>query len=74
MKLGVITNAYATLSFEEALTKLEAIGIEALEIGCGGYPGDDHAKPKILLSDEKAFKEFQTLLQLHHLSILTLQT
>ena len=54
MKLGVLTNLFGKMSLEEALTKFEALGIEAVEIGCGGYPGKAHCDPKILLNDQKA--------------------
>ena len=54
MKLGVLTNLFGKMSLEEALTKFEALGIEAAEIGCGGYPGKAHCDPKVLLNDKKA--------------------
>ena len=53
MKLGVLTNLFGSLPLEEALVKFEKLGIEAVEIGCGGYPGRDHADPAILLNDEE---------------------
>ena len=59
MKLGVLTNLFGKMSLEEALTKFEALGIEAAEIGCGGYPGKAHCDPKILLNDQKALDEFK---------------
>ena len=45
MKLSVLTNLFAGLSFDEALAKFEALGIDAVEIGCGGYPGKAHCNP-----------------------------
>ena len=58
MKLGVLTNLFGKLSLEEAIEKFEKLGIEAVEIGCGGYPGKDHCDPKVLLADEKALAAF----------------
>ena len=72
MKLGVLTNLFGKLSLEEALTKFEALGIEAAEIGCGGYPGKAHCDPKILLSDAKALDEFKATLARHHIELSNL--
>ena len=36
MKLGVFTALYGNLSFDEALAKLKALGVEAIEIPAGG--------------------------------------
>ena len=72
MKLGVLTNLFGKLSLEEALTKFEALGIEAAEIGCGGYPGKAHCDPKVLLNDQKALDEFKATLARHHVELSNL--
>lgn len=72
MKLGVLTNLFGKMSLEEALTKFEALGIEAAEIGCGGYPGKAHCDPKILLNDQKALDEFKATLARHHIELSNL--
>ena len=72
MKLGVLTNLFGKMSLEEALTKFEALGIEAVEIGCGGYPGKAHCDPKILLNDQKALDEFKATLARHHVELSNL--
>lgn len=58
MKLCVLANLYAKKSLDEALSILKSKGVEAVEIGCGGYPGKDHADPDVLLNDEAAFAEW----------------
>ena len=58
MKLCVLANLYAKKPLDEALAILKAKGVEAVEIGCGGYPGKDHADPDVLLNDEAAFAEW----------------
>ena len=63
MKLGVLTNLLGSVSLEEALKYFSSLGLEMVEIGCGGYPGKDHADPDILLNDEKALEEFKALLK-----------
>ena len=72
MKLGVLTNLFGKMSLEEALTKFEALGIEAAEIGCGGYPGKAHCDPKVLLNDQKALDEFKATLARHHIELSNL--
>ena len=72
MKLSVLTNLFGSMSLEEALTKFEALEIEAVEIGCGGYPGNDHCKPEVLLADEKALEEFKATVAKHHMEICAL--
>ena len=54
MKLGVLTVLYGALSLEETLDKLAARGVEAVELGTGNFPGDDHCRPAELLADETA--------------------
>ena len=72
MKLGVLTNLFASLSLDEALAKFEKLGIEAVEVGCGGYPGNAHANPDVLLNDEAAFKEWMDTFSRHGVEICAL--
>lgn len=46
MKLGVLINLYGGMPLKEALAKVKAMGIEAVEIGAGGYPGKAHCDRK----------------------------
>ena len=60
MKLGVFTVLFGTKPFEEMLDYVASLGVEAVEIGTGAYPGDAYCKPQQLLGSEaklKAFKE-----------------
>ena len=50
MKLGVFTVVYGQLPLAEALDKVVALGLDAVEIGTGSYPGDAHNVPA--LADE----------------------
>ena len=72
MKLGVLTNLFGSLPLEEALVKFEKLGIEAVEIGCGGYPGRDHADPKVLLADDAKIAEFKDALARHNMALACL--
>lgn len=58
MKLCVLANLYGAKPLDETLSILKGLGVEAVEIGCGGYPGKAHADPDVLLNDEKAFEEW----------------
>jgi sugar phosphate isomerase/epimerase len=72
MKLGVLTNLFGSLPLEEALVKFEKLGIEAVEIGCGGYPGREHADPAVLLADDKKLEEFKDTLARHNMALACL--
>ncbi len=60
MKLGVFTVLYGGLPLEQALDKLAALGVEAVELGTGNYPGSSHADPDELLAEagkQRALRE-----------------
>jgi sugar phosphate isomerase/epimerase len=59
MKLGVFAVLFGNKSFEEALDYIAESGLSAVEIGCGGYPGDSHCNPALLLQDEGKIRAFQ---------------
>lgn len=60
MKLGVFTCLLGNLPLEEALKYFKSKGIEMVEIGCGGYPGNSHADPDTLLADPAALSTFKS--------------
>ena len=72
MKLGVLTNVFRELSLEEALAKFKTMGIEALEIGCGGYPGKEHCDPQKLLSDDAALTAWLDTIKKYGMEIAAL--
>lgn len=72
MKLCVLANLYAKKPLDEALAILKSHGVEAVEIGCGGYPGKDHADPDVLLNDEKAFEEWMNTFKKYGIEIAAL--
>jgi sugar phosphate isomerase/epimerase len=63
VKLGVFTVLYQDLPFEEALDKLAALGIEAVEIGTGNYPGSSHCEPDELLGDTAKLRAFTSAVE-----------
>lgn len=72
MKLGVLTNLLGNVPFEEALKYFKSLGLETVEIGCGGFPGKAHADPDILLNDEEALEDFKALLKKYDFEISAL--
>lgn len=51
MKLGVLTVLYQDQPLEKVLDRLAAMGVQAVELGTGNYPGDRHCNPTELLAD-----------------------
>ena len=45
MKLGVFLAVYHDRPFEDALDRAVALGLDAVEIATGNYPGDAHCRP-----------------------------
>ncbi len=58
MKLSVLANCYGSKTLDETLSIFSKMGVEAVEIGAGGYPGKAHCNPAVLLKDEAEFKKF----------------
>lgn len=42
MKLSVFNPVLGDMPFESAMQYLAQCGVDAVEIGCGGYPGKAH--------------------------------
>ena len=58
--IGVFDPVYEKLPLDEMLDKVSALGLEAMEIGTGGYPGTHHCPVAELLEDAgkaKAWKK-----------------
>lgn len=72
MKLGVFTVLLGDKSLEMALQYLSGLGVQAVEIGCGGFPGKAHCDPEKLLTDEKQFNAFVDLFKKYNLTISAL--
>ncbi|MBO7747269.1 sugar phosphate isomerase/epimerase [Paenibacillus sp. MWE-103] len=72
MKLGVFAVLFAQKSFEDALDYIAAKGLDAVEIGTGGYPGNAHCDPDALLADESKLKAFKEAVDSRGLTISAL--
>ena len=51
MKLGVFTVLFSELALEPMLDRVAALGLDAVELGTGNYPGRGHCDPDVLLAD-----------------------
>lgn len=58
MKVGSMTVPLQGMPLEKALGYLKSIGVEAVEVGTGGFPGNHHCNPKELLADRQKLREF----------------
>ncbi|NLG81641.1 MAG: sugar phosphate isomerase/epimerase [Bacilli bacterium] len=72
MKLGVLTNLFSDRPLEEVLKYLKERGVQMAEIGVGGFPGNAHANPEVLLNDEKKLNEFKDLFKKYGMEISSL--
>jgi sugar phosphate isomerase/epimerase len=72
MKLGVFTVLLGGQSLEEALEYLQELGVQAVELGTGGYPGKSHADPDELLANESKIRELQDLVKKYNMEISAL--
>jgi sugar phosphate isomerase/epimerase len=58
MKIGVFDPIFGAMELDEMLDRVVAAGLDAVEVGCGNYPGDHRCKPAELLEDDAACARF----------------
>jgi len=74
MDIGVLTVPLADRPLVDALEYLGKHGVDSVELGCGGFPGDDHLPPDIYLDNDSKQAELQTQLDALDISISALAT
>lgn len=72
MKLGTFTVLFSQMNFEGMLDYVKDKGVEAVEIGTGGYPGNAHCNPDELLADESKRKAFKQAIMDRNMTISAL--
>jgi sugar phosphate isomerase/epimerase len=72
MKIGVFAVLLGNKSLEDALKYLSEAGVQAVELGTGGYPGDAHVKPEKLLADKKEVADLKELVKKYNVEISAL--
>src|SRR5688572_4431599 len=45
------------------LDRIAEVGLDAVELGCGNYPGDRHCRPAELLADDAACARFDAAIR-----------
>jgi len=72
MKLSVFAVLMSDKPLREVAQLLAAKGVQALEIGTGGFPGQAHCKPDELLADKAKLAEFRAVFADNGLEIAAL--
>ncbi|MCL1793448.1 MAG: sugar phosphate isomerase/epimerase [Oscillospiraceae bacterium] len=71
MKLGVLTVILGE-PIGQAVKYLSDLGVQAVELGCGGYPGNKHCDPAALLADGDKLKDFKNIFADNNMAISAL--
>ena len=64
MRIGLLTVPFHGLPFEEAFDHAVAVGVTAVEIGAGGYPGSNHCPVDELLDSRSKREAGMTISQI----------
>ena len=70
--IGVFDPVFPDLSVDELVEKYASLGVEAAEIGTGGYPGAKHCPVEELLGDDAKLKAWRKKFDDHNIQIATL--
>jgi sugar phosphate isomerase/epimerase len=72
MRLGVFTVLFGDKPLEETLDYLVSLGVEAVELGTGAYPGSAHCNPGELLRNDAKLDAFRQSIDSRKLRISAL--
>ncbi len=72
MKVGVFSAILNDLPLAEALAFIAGLKCDTVEIGTGGFPGNAHCRPDILLGDRVKLEEFRAAIAESGLTISSL--
>ena len=72
MKLGVLTVPLYDRSADEAFAWLSERGVETVELGSGGAPGNGHCNPEELLADPAKLRSLTDSLKKYNLTVSAL--
>ena len=70
--IGVFDPAFPDLSLDQLLDKYSSLGVEAAEIGTGGYPGNKHCPVDELLGDPAKAKAYKKKFEDKNILLATL--
>lgn len=69
MKLGIMNPVFGSYTFEGALQFLRDHDVHEMEIGAGGFPGNNHMKAEELLGNTEKIAEYKALMEKYDVSI-----
>jgi len=69
--IGVFDPVYEKLSLDEMLDRVSVLGLEAMEIGTGGYPGTNHCPVAELLADPAKAKAWKKKFEDRNIRVAT---
>ena len=70
--IGVFDPAFPDLSLDEFIDKISGMGLEAVEIGTGGYPNNKHCPAQELLDDPAKLRAWRKKFDDKNIKIATL--
>jgi len=70
--IGVFDPAFPDLTLDQLVEKYESMGVEAAEIGTGGYPNNKHCPVPELLDDPVKLRAWQKKFSDHNIQVATL--
>ncbi len=74
MDIGVLTVPLGDQALDEVLAYVAGLGVGAVELGAGGYPGQDHLDRERLLEDPDARSDLMDLLDEYGIRVSALAT
>ena len=70
--IGVFDPVYADLGLDEMLAKVTSLGLEAMEIGTGGYPNNHHCPLDDLIADPAKLRSWKKKFDDHNILVAAL--
>jgi sugar phosphate isomerase/epimerase len=70
--IGVFDPAFPDLPLDQMIEKFAGWGVEAVEIGTGGYPGSHHCPVQELLDDPAKLRAWKKKFEDHNIQVATL--
>lgn len=72
MKLGVLTVLLGSRPLNEVIPYLKDLGVQTVELGCGGYPGTAHVDAKEFIENPSKIDDLKNLMATHNMEISAL--
>ena len=69
MKLGVMSPVLGGMSLRQMIEYLSSLGVQSLELGCGGYPGKAHRDAADFLAHPEKIEELKQMLAENHMDL-----